>query len=63
MTLSVIIKLVNRFVNDETNVNEKVMFYDESDLNDDKCLSLYLLIDVSSSETLVKTAQRDFAAR
>ena len=62
MILFIIIKLVNKFVNDETNVNEKIMFYNESVLNDDKCLSLYLLIDVSSSETLVKTAQRGFIA-
>ena len=63
MILTAVIKLVNRFINDEMNVNEKVMFYNEFNFNDDKCLSLYLLINVSLSETLIKTAQRDFAAR
>ena len=62
MILFIIIKLVNRFVNDETNINEKIMFYNKSVLNDDKCLSLYLLINVSSLKTLVKITQRGFIA-
>ena len=56
MILITVIKFINRFINDEMNVNEKVMFYNKFNLNDDKCLLLYLLINVSLSETLIKTA-------
>ena len=63
MILSAVIKFINRFINDEMNVNEKVMFYNKFNLNDDKCLLLYLLINVSLLKTLIKTARRDFTAR
>ena len=45
------------------NVNEKIMFYNKFNFNNDKYLLLYLLIDVSLLEILIKTARRDFAAR
>ena len=57
MILFAIIEFINNFVND------KIMFYNEFNFNDDKCLSLCLLINVSSLKTLIKTARRDFTTR
>ena len=39
------------------------MFYNEFNFNNNKCLLLYLLINVSLLKTLIKTARRDFTAR